>query len=243
MGKRVKDPKEIIPDVIADYQGVFGDDLVSILLYGSAAGPGFRPGKSDINFMVVLTEAGIDHLDRAFDSVAKWRKRAVAVPLFLTETYLGSSLDVFPIEYLSFQRKYVVVYGKDVLNELVFDPELLRLQCEREIKGKLLILREAFLETSGRAKDLRAVMTRSIEAFVAVFEALLYLGGEAIPEDKRDIIRSACKTFERNEGVFERLLDVKEDRIGLSQNELLELFKDYLREVRELSKQVDLLGG
>ena len=51
-----------------------GDDLVSIILYGSATGPNFQPGKSDINFMIVLTEDGIEHLDQAFEVVSKWRK-------------------------------------------------------------------------------------------------------------------------------------------------------------------------
>ena len=38
MARIPKDPKEIFPEIIADYKNLFGDDLVSIILYGSATG-------------------------------------------------------------------------------------------------------------------------------------------------------------------------------------------------------------
>ncbi|HIJ58771.1 MAG TPA: hypothetical protein HPP41_03810, partial [Deltaproteobacteria bacterium] len=63
MGKNQKDPKTILPDITDVYKTLFGDDLVSIILYGSATGQDFQPGKSDINFMIVLSEDGIEHLD------------------------------------------------------------------------------------------------------------------------------------------------------------------------------------
>ena len=172
MAKAPNDPKEIFQDFTDDCKALFGEDLISIILYGSATGKNYRPGKSDINFMIVLSEEGIDRLDSAFKHVEKWRKRKVAVPLFLTETYIRTSTDVFPIEYLNFQGNHVLVYGKDLLEELSFDHNWVRLQCEREIKGKLLLLREAYLETSGKARGLKGLIGQSIQAFAAVFEAL-----------------------------------------------------------------------
>ncbi len=243
MAKSPKDPKEIFPEVIADYRSIFGGDLVSIILYGSATGKDYRPGKSDVNFMIVLSDEGIEGLDRAFGIVKKWRKKGVAIPLFLAEVYVETSLDVFPIEYLNFQRDYVVVFGKDILKGLTFNPEFIRLQCEREIKGKLLILREAFLETSGKGGSLKGVIGQSIPAFIAIFEALLYLKGKDLPKERREIIKNMCETFEMNAGVFEKLLDIKTEKVKLSDTEIMKAFKDYLKEVSELAKTVDALGG
>jgi len=243
MAKTIKDPKEIFSEIITDYQGIYGSDLVSILLYGSAAGQDYRPGKSDLNFMIVLSEDGIEHLDRALPLVKKWRKKNVAVPLFLTETYVATSLDVFPIEYLNFQRCYVLVTGKDVLKDLAFDSEFIRLQCERELKGKLLLLREAFLETSGKGRALKDVIRNSLPALVAIFEALLYLKEQELPEGKRNIIRNTCEAFDIDSGVFDKLLDVKEGRLKPGDKETGALFKDYLIEMRKLVNLIDALGG
>ncbi|MCD4718210.1 MAG: hypothetical protein K8R45_15895 [Desulfobacterales bacterium] len=243
MARNVKEPKEIFQDIITDYKDVFGDDLVSIILYGSATGKDYRPGKSDINFMIVLSEEGIESLDRAFGVVKKWRKKGVAIPLFLTEIYVDTSLDVFPIEYLNFQRDYVLVFGKDILKELTFNPEFIRLQCEREIKGKLLILREAFLESSGKGRSLKDVISQSVSAFIAIFEALLYLKEKDLPKERREIIKHTCGTFELDAGVFEKLLDIKAEKVKLNDTEIMKAFKDYLKEVRKLAKLVDALGG
>jgi len=243
MGRNQEDPKTILPDITDAYKALFGDDLVSIILYGSATGQDFQPGKSDINFMIVLTEDGIEHLDQAFDVVNKWRKRGVAVPLFLTEEYVKSSLDVFPIEYLNFQNNYVLVFGKDILKDLEIGPEFLRLQCEREIKGKLLLLREAFLETSGKGKALKRLITQALPALMAIFEALLHLRKMDVPGERREIVRAMADAFDLEHGVFEGLLDIKEGKSKISDEESLNLFKGCLKEMRKLSKLVNSLGG
>ena len=243
MARDIKDPKEIFPDIITDCKDVFGDDLISIMLYGSATGSDYRPGKSDINFMIVLSEEGIERLNMAFEIVKKWRKRNVAIPLFLTENYVKTSMDVFPIEYLNFQRNYIPVYGKDILKDLSFDHEFVRLQCEREIKGKLLLLREAYLETSGKGRALKEVISQSTRAFVAIFEALLHVKGLELPKEKLEIIWATAQAFDMDSNVFEKLLDVKEDKVKLSDEDMRRLFQAYLTEVRKLSKLVDALGG
>jgi len=238
-----KDPKEIFPEIINEYKKLFNDDLISIILYGSATGKDYQPGKSDINFMIILSEEGIEQLEKGFKAIDRWRKRKVAVPLFLTEAYVETSLDVFPIEYLNFQRNHTLVYGKDVLQDITFGPEHIRLQCEREVKGKLLLLREAFLETYGKGNALKGVISQSIPAFIAIFEALLYLAKKETPHDKRGVVGRACEVFKLDEDVFIKLLDVKEQKIKQDNTELRALFKSYLKEVRRLSKTVNALGG
>lgn len=243
MAKIPRDPTEIFPEIIADYKGLFGNELISIILYGSATGRDYRHGQSDINFMIVLSEEAIECLDRAFEIVSKWQKRKVAIPLFLTELYVESSIDVFPVEYLNFQRNHILVYGKDILRDLSFDPVLVRLQCEREIKGKLLLLRQAFLETAGKGKALRGAIGQSLQAFVALFDALLFLKEKELPLEKRELVKLTCETFDLDAGLFEKLLDIKEENVKPNEAEFKAIFQDYLKEVRKLSKKVDILGG
>ncbi len=243
MAKSPNDPREIFPEIIKDYEELFGKDLIGITLYGSASGADYRPGKSDINFMIVLSEDGIEHLDRAFDVVRKWRKRNVAIPLFLTEAYVERSLDVFPIEYLNLQHEYILVYGNDVLKDLEPDPRHIRLQCEREIKGKLLLLREAYLETGGKGKALKEVMVQSLPAFIAIFKALLLLKDQEPPKNRLEVIRNACEAFDLDAVAFERTFHIKTEKEKLSDQELSETFTAYLKEVRKLSKIVDAMGG
>jgi hypothetical protein len=243
MSKIPKDPKEIFNDFIADYKDVYGDDLVGINLFGSASGRDYRPGESDINFMIVLSEKGIKDPERSFKLVKKWKKRKVATPLFLTEDYIRSSTDVYPIEYLNFQRRYQPVYGKDPLKELTFNKEFIRLQAEREIKGKFLLLRSAYLESTGKKAILMHIIARSLYAFMAIFNAILALKDIEASQDRRSLITETCRVFGLDSLVFMKLLNIKERRIKPDEKELNRVFKDYLNEIEKLSMIIDQLGG
>ena len=131
----------------------------------------------------------------------------------------------------------------DILKDLAFQPEHVRLQCEREIKGKLLLLREAYMETEGKGRALKEIISRSIQAFVAIFEALLFLKEMEIPPEPRNILGLGCRTLELDSTLFEKLLDIKQEKIKPDDRELNRLFRDYIKEVQKLSKIVDTLGG
>jgi predicted nucleotidyltransferase len=242
MSKIPDDPKDIFAAIRDDYKGLFGDDLISIILYGSAARGEYTNGASDINFMIVLSEHGIESLEGAFRVVARWKKRNVATPLFLTEDYVRTSLDVFPIEYLNFQNAYEVVHGKDILKDLTFDPRFLRLQCEREIKGKLLLLREAFLETQGKGRHLQQLVGQSLRALIAIFCGLLFLEGKDLPRDSREVVRQVCEIFELDGGLFEKLLAIRGRNMKPGADEMTGLFQAYLKEMQRLWKRVDRMG-
>lgn len=243
MSGNPNDPMEIKQDIINDYKELFGDDLVSIIMYGSAARRDFVPGRSDINLMIVLSDDAIDDIDKVFKTISKWRKKKVATPLFLTERYIESSTDVFPIEYLNFQKSHVLIFGKDVLENLTFQKDHVRLQCEREIKGKLLILRATFLTTEGKPRFLKEVISDSLQAFMAIFRALLFLMEKEIPKKDREVIESACASYNLDSKIYTQLLDMKQGKTKINSDEIKTLFKKYLKEVRALSRVIDELGG
>jgi len=243
MSRIPRDPKEIIDQFVNDYKCVYGDDLISIILFGSAAGKEYIPGKSDINFMILLSEDGIRNPEKSFGLVKKWVKRNVAVPLFLTERYIETSTDVFPIEYLNFKRRHLPVYGKDVLKDLPLKKEFIRLQAEREIKGKLLLLRESYLGSYGSKAALAGIINQSLHAFMAIFNALLFLKDVDMAEGGRSLIITICSTFGLESNVFMKLIHIREGKIKPDEKELNRIFKEYLNEIHKLSKIVDEIGG
>ena len=89
-------PEEIFTEITQDYQRVFGPHLISIILYGSGAGEDYLPGKSDLNFLITLTDQGIERLDLAIETVARWRKRNVAIPFFMTRSWNSRSEKAAP---------------------------------------------------------------------------------------------------------------------------------------------------
>jgi hypothetical protein len=242
MAKIPENPAEIFPEITNDYKNIFGNELVSIILYGSGAGSHYIPRKSDINFLIILSKDAIGNLDNAISTVARWRKRQTAIPLFMTKAEVCSSLDSYPIEFLTMKKQYVLVYGEDILEGLSFEPSRVRLQCERELQGKILLLRRGLLKTGGQAKYVRELIKASLTAFVSIFKALLYLKGIDIPHSRRDVIRSVAEAYSIDRDVFLKCADIKEgiDRIPLS--EIRPVFAAYLQEVEKLATCVDSMS-
>jgi predicted nucleotidyltransferase len=239
MARAPKKPEEIFKTLTEDYRSIYGDDLLSIILYGSGASGHYIPGKSDLNFLIILTENRIDDLEAAIPAVKRWKKRHVAVPLFMTPSYLDASLDSYPIEYLNMKRHYIVVYGKDYLQDMEFAPEHIRLQLERELKGKIVRLRESYLHAEGNPRRLRELIRISLTAFISMFKAILHLQGHSAPHGRRELIEAAAQVISIDPATFLACLEVREGKDHLSSSEIQSLFKVYLRDVRLLCNSVD----
>jgi len=241
MTKIPERPQDIFVPLTQDYLKVFGNELVSLILYGSAAGGHYIRGKSDINLLVVLTPAGMDKFTDVLDTVKSWKKRRVAVPLIMTGDFIKSSLDSYPIEYLNMKNNHILIYGQDILSELNFNPADLRLQIERELRGKLVLLRQGYLEAEGKARQIRQLIANSLTAFISIFNALLYFKQVKAPQGRRDTIKEAGKLFTIDEAVFMLCADIKEGRDKLASGEVVDVFKKYLREVNNICNIVDRL--
>jgi hypothetical protein len=133
----------------------------------------------------------------------------------------------------------VPVFGEDVLKNLTFNRSSLRLQAERELKGKILLLRARYLETEGKEDRIKDLIRESITAFVSIFNALLYLKGMDIPKGRSEVVRAVSGTFSVNAGAFLKCVEIKEGRGQFPSSEMEGIFENYLRELLRLSDMVD----
>jgi len=241
LSKVPQNPEAICSEFTNDYQRIYGADLISICLYGSGARGEYIPKRSDLNFLIVLTEEGIKRLDRAFKVVAKWHKRRVATPLFMSREYLATSLDTFPLEFLNIKQDRRVVWGVDPLKKVTIRKRQLRLQLEREVKGKLLLLREAYLASRGWKRNLVIVASQSLTAFLSIFKGILYLRGKEIPLQRGGLIRAMAAETGLTAAPFMHILEVKEGKATFRRKKMKDMMERYLEEVRRLAFWVDKL--
>jgi predicted nucleotidyltransferase len=232
-------PEEIFEAYIQDVRNVFGDDLSSIILYGSGAKNEYVPKRSDINFLIILTQNGMDRLDRALPLVEKWRKSNVAVPLFLTRKYIESGLDTFPVEFLDLKHFHKVIYGDDLLADITINRDDLRHQIERELRGKLLHLREGFLATGNDRELLHDMLASSVSTFVSIFKALLYLKGEKTEGSRTVIFQKTSQVYELQDGSFQHVLNMKNGQWRGSKIQLHDITKSYIAQIKRLVEIVD----
>ena len=237
MGK-IKNPNDIVESLVADYQGVFGEQLISVIMYGSAVTHEYKPGASDINIAIVLNDNSITQIAKCIALQKKWGKNRVATPFFMTEQYIRNSCDTYPIEYLDMRSNYRVLYGENVLEQLEIKQEHIRLQCERELRGAAIHLRRSFVQCAGNNKMLSDLLNASIRRLVPVFKALLALKGHTIPKSKSDIIATVEDSYDLG---VSSLSDIFHSDNKNLKHRYDQLFNAYANDVDKLIKAVDTL--
>ena len=241
MTKIPEKPEEIFEELISDYKSVFGSELVSMIIYGSAARGDYIRKKSDINLLIILSEDGLNLLGSAFTVVKKWKKRAVSVPLFLTVENIKSSLDSFPIEFFNIRKNYKLIFGEDILQDITINNKELRLQLERELKGKLLHLRESFFESADDKRKLIILFSVSFRAFLSLFPIILHLKNVELPKTGEALFYKTVEELNLDKELLTKLWKIKEGNGKFSRTEGIDIWGKYVEQIRKIAFEIDKL--
>ena len=95
------------------------------------------------------------------------------------------------------------------MQNLVFDKTDLRLQMEREIKGKWLLTRLSVLEQSPKPKVLAATLQLSIRAILPVLKGICYLADRPIPQETDQLIAQAEQVCQTELGLLNTWLQAR----------------------------------
>jgi len=230
--------KKFIP-YLETMSEIHGDNLISVFIYGSAAGENYVPKVSDINSACVFRNLNPSILKSSLKAVSKGISKKIAAPLFLTKDYINSSLDVFPIEFLDMKESHVLLYGEDVLSGLEIKGEHIRLFCEQQLKGKLIRIRQAYLEVGLKKKGLEALLKESLNSLIPIFRNLIRLKEEQPPVSKAEILRQLCQIFELDENVFLPIYKDTTNDEKIANQEIDVFLEKYLSQIKKLAGMVD----
>jgi len=189
-----------------------GSSLHSLHLLGSAVTPDWSAGHSDINTLLVLREMDLALLESIAPLGRRFKGSGIAPPLVMDQGYVNSSLDVFPMEFLEMRLIHETVLGEDILALLAIDRGDLRHQCEREIKSRLVGLRQAYLRSLGEPKALTEELVRFLAGYQPLARGILVLLGKEAPLRRAEAFGALEAAVGPDAGVFVEMLAVKEGR-------------------------------
>lgn len=223
-----------------DVEEAVGSDFLSLILYGSAVRGDFVPGRSDLNFLIAfekVTEPLLSRLEKPF---TRWRKKGIGVPLVLARDHIRKSLDSFPIEFLEMRSAYRVLKGEDVLKDLEVSPADLRLQCEREIRGKLIQLRRGYLDTGGKPRELDELFRQSVKSFLVIMRSTLRLEGDKVGDSTGlEVITAMEKKLGMELVSFKEIHELRLKDAKPERSRAHGMFSAYLEEVTALAEWID----
>ena len=227
--------KSIIQPYLIRLLEIHKENIISVVLYGSATGKYFIPRKSDINLAVVFKDLQLVQLKNSLSAVNSGISKRITAPLFLSLSHIETSKDTFPIEFIEIKENHILIYGKDVFSGLKIDEANLRLFCKREIEGKLIRLRQAYLEIGLKKKGVEALMKESMNSLIPVFRALLRQKSQKPPVDKEQILIEFCTYYGLSKDVFIAILRDRINDEKIKGEDIEVFFEKYLKEIEKLS--------
>jgi hypothetical protein len=210
--------KPFLEDILSRFQ----ENIHSIHITGTALTDDFDEKLSNIKSVIVLNKMDLKLLE-------------LLAPL----GYIKTSLDVFPIEFLNFRLIHSTVLGEDIFKDIEIDMMDLRHQCEREIKGKLIWLRQGYISSQGDKKVLTEGFVNSIAGYIPLFRGISVLFDKEPAERQSEVITGLASATDINTDVFTKVLNVKHGKSKLSLEELNTIFEDYYTATEKLGKIVD----
>ena len=193
---------------------IFGKNLVTIAEYYTG---------DVINILVVCNTFDFTTLQKL--------KQLKEIPLILTKEELTDGVDVFPIEFLNIKKHHKIIYGEDLLKDLVISKIFLRHQLEFEFRSKLIHLRREYLQFKG--KDFDNLILSVIPTLVPIIGGLLYLKDSDLG-DTNNMIRSFSDEYGIDIQVLKEIYDIREGNSKFN--------KDKEQYIRELIKVLSNIG-
>jgi predicted nucleotidyltransferase len=180
-----------LDELRATLQSALGDDLVALIVYGSAARGDYREGKSDVDLVVVLKNAERDALDAISNALQLARYSARIEAMILTAAEIQRAADVFPLLYDDIRREHILLAGKDPFSALEISDRHRRLRVEQELREAQIRLRRAVVDAQGARDLLAGAVFRKVRQLRGPLRALLSLRGVEVGDALDDVLARA----------------------------------------------------
>jgi hypothetical protein len=219
-----------------------GGEFIACYLTGSVLHQGFDPARSGVNLLILVRALDMDVLDRVAAAMpAPARDKPRMDPLLLSERQMRTSLDAFSIEWTEIVEMHLLLDGEDVLATLVVPRENLRLQCENELRTKLLTLRQAYLQARGDATGLETVLKSAASSFATLFRTLLRLGGETPASGTPQVMDRVAEVYHLDARTLLEAWQVRFEPRRLKPDEVRALYRRFVIQIERLVDVIDSL--
>jgi len=238
-----KDPKKQAAQLVGQLREIFGDRIESAIIYGSVARDEYIEGVSDINVMILFDQLDATTLAAASPVARRWFRDGHTPPLIIEEEQWRRATDVFAIELADMRDAHIPILGEDVVaNEELHLPEL-RIQAERELRGKLLQLQTGMLMGAEERDGLGKLLQKALPSFVTYLRAALRLAGREPARSSETVIREGMALVGGSADPFLEVWNTRVQRRALRAAISDPIVDAYHTAAEQIAVFIDTYGG
>ncbi len=179
--------ERVLNDFLSAAQKAFQDDLMSAVLFGSAAEGQLRP-TSDVNLILILKRFDGSRANQLRDVTALAASAIRLRVMFLLEDEIAPAIDAFAQKFADILRRHKVLVGPDPFAGLSVPRPVLIFRLRQVLLNLSLRLREAYIEHGARPGRLMDFLAEATGPVRTSSVSLLELEGQAARPPKQAFV-------------------------------------------------------
>jgi predicted nucleotidyltransferase len=239
--------EKLLQDWVKELKQELGNNLVSVILYGSAVRGEHVAARSDVNLMLVFKKLDLQQITTVRKLTSRKMRKQLPQLVFWTEEELKHAWDVFPLEFEDIKENHQCLAGKDLFNKRKIDKKRLRYQIEFELRSKLVSMRDTWLRVyrDNYALDIFEVLGMSPFKWVRsrpdnyALEMYLIKAGTSFDYLIRKAALVLGKKISLPRDIFAKITKVKKKELRLRPAELQNLFSQLHETVESVIRKID----
>ncbi|MCQ2088858.1 MAG: hypothetical protein MJY93_01280 [Fibrobacter sp.] len=163
-----------------------GKNMISAFVHGDCLMEGYNAMEKPWTVSFILRDNSNQSLEVLRKLLPKAKKDNLEFRYFFTLKEIQTSEDVYPLEFLHIASRNEIIAGQQPLPGYKPSMEKLRLECERELRGFLIRLRQAFIYLKEDRNPL-GFFVRANETMLPIMYGVYYLQHGIYPECHQQI--------------------------------------------------------
>lgn len=204
--------KEVLESFVQSTGSVLGDDLLAVVLFGSAAEGRLR-ASSDVNLLVVLRKFDPDESRGLTETLRKARAAIRLSAMFLLEAELQPAVEAFAVKFGDIARRHILLYGDNPFQHLNIPRAAAVLRLKQVLLNLTVRMRETIISRGDREEQMIAAIADNSGPLRACAATLLEIQDAPVgsPKEALEKIAGSLLPSETAGSLMKR---ITEARIG-----------------------------
>jgi hypothetical protein len=188
-------------------------NLKGLILYGGLARDRYRPGKSDINLVVLLGDASSEAIT-PLAPVLRSAWRAVRVePFIITPVEVARLADTFPTKLMDIKDHHIVLLGEDPFAEINVSRKDVLLRIEQSLTNIAIRLRRRYVSIFDDPRSIAQTMAETAASLKVELSAMLRMAGKPEPAEPTSmaVLKSAATVFDLDAEALHKAAALRRD--------------------------------
>lgn len=183
-----------IDDFVQAAKSAFGADLVSVVLYGSAA-EGRMRATSDVNMLLVLARFEQAAAENLREPLRLARATIQMHAMFILESEIADAMEAFAVKFADINARHRVLHGRDPFAGLNPPRDALVRRLKQVLLNLQLRLRERYVLTSLREEQLALAVAEAAGPLRAGAASLRQLEGAEAAASPKEALEQLVASF------------------------------------------------